>query len=176
MEIERGNIALKVYLTNRQSMFSTKATTETSFKNENVFVGKAHLAGKVDRLEIDSKHKTITVVDYKTGKSYQRWQSDPKLHSYRRQLYCYKILVEKSRSYVGYTVTGGRLEFIEPDKNHQINSLDLEFNQGELTHNTELLKVVWQHVKDLQFPDVSLYNPTLSDIRQFEQDLIEGKI
>jgi DNA helicase-2/ATP-dependent DNA helicase PcrA len=176
LEVERGERALTAYLTNRAKNFNPTDKAEVSFKNENVFVGDAHLAGKVDRLEISKKLKTITVVDYKTGKSYNSWKSDLKLLRYRRQLYCYKILVENSRLFAGYKVTRGRLEFIEPDKNDRINILELTFNNEELNRTTRLLEVMWQHVKQLQFPDIHAYDATTTGLRHFEQDLLDDKI
>jgi len=176
IEVERGHIDLTTYLKNRSKIFKPGNQSEISFKNENVFVGDAHLAGKVDYLEIDPKAKTITVVDYKTGKSYDRWLSDTKLYRYKRQLCCYKILVEKSTKFAGYKVPLGRLEFIQPDSHGRINSLDLTFSSDDIEHTEQLLKVMWQHVKELNFPAVSQYDATLAGIRQFEQDLLDGEI
>ena len=176
IEIERGEKALAAYLTTKSNAFKPNDKAETSFRNENVFIDEAHLAGKVDKLEIDTHNKQIVVVDYKTGKSYSRWESDPKLHRYRRQLYAYKILVEQSMTYSGYTVTAGRLEFIEPDKNNKVNVLELNFKNDELEQTKQLMLALWHHVKQLKFPDTSNYEATLSGIRKFEQDLIEQTI
>ena len=176
VEVERGQTALTTYLKNRAIIFKPANQSEISFKNENVFVGDAHLAGKVDYLEIDSKSKTITVIDYKTGKSYDRWLSDTKLYRNKRQLCCYKIMVEKSTKFAGYKVPSGRLEFIEPDSHGRINNLELTFNHDDIVRNEQLLKVMWQHVQELNFPTVSQYGATLAGIRQFEQDLLDGKI
>ncbi len=176
IEVERGQAALTTFLKNRSIIFKPINQSEISFKNESVFVGEAHLAGKVDYLEIDNKAKTITVVDYKTGKSYDRWLSDAKLYRNKRQLCCYKILIEKSTKFAGYQVPSGRLEFIEPDSRGRINNLELIFNQDDIARTEKLLKVMWQHVQALNFPDVSQYDATLSGIRQFEQDLLDEKI
>lgn len=176
LEIERGETALAAYLAARRHQYKPTDKAEYSFKRENVFIGEAHLAGKVDRLEIDREHKTITVVDYKTGKSYSKWLMDPKLHKYRRQLYCYKLLVEHSTTFAGYTVTAGRLEFVEPDKTGHINLLDLTFDADELDRTRKLLAAMWQHVQDLNFPNTKSYDANLVGIKQFEQDIIDGKL
>lgn len=176
LEIERGEAALAAYLAARRQQYKPTDKAEYSFKRENVFIGTAHLAGKVDRLEIDREHRTITVVDYKTGKSYAKWLMDPKLHKYQRQLYCYKLLVEHSTTFAGYTVTAGRLEFVEPNKSGRINVLDLAFDSTELEHTRKLLATMWQHVKDLNFPNTSSYDANLAGIKQFEDDLIAGRI
>lgn len=176
IEIERGNAALAVYLTTRSHMFTPADKAEMSFKNEGIFVGDAHLAGKVDRLEIDHKNKTITVVDYKTGKSFSRWESEAKLHHYRRQLYCYKLLVERSVAFRGYRVTHGRLEFVEPDKNGRINTLELAFEEAELKRLEQLIIAVWNHVQQLKFPSITSYDASLAGVRQLEQDLLDNKL
>jgi DNA helicase-2/ATP-dependent DNA helicase PcrA len=38
-----------------------------------------------------------------------------KLHKYRQQLMFYKIMIENSRDYSKYPVTGAKLIFVEPE-------------------------------------------------------------
>lgn len=149
---------------------------EKNFRSEGVLLGDVHMAGKIDRLEINQQARTITVVDYKTGKSYSAWKSEPKLHKYSLQLYCYKLLIEGSHSYKGYTVTSGRLEFIEPDDDGNINNLSLQFTDTEVERVKRLLGALWQHVQALDFPATESYPATMAGIRQFEDDLIQGTI
>jgi len=172
IELERGQIALASFLASRGTIFKPGDKAETNFRNENVIIDGVRMAGKIDRMEIDKNNKTIVVVDYKTGKGFTKWTSDAKLHKYKQQLYCYKLLIENSRSYKDYKVTGGRLEFIEPDSNNQVISLPLQFEEKELEHTRQLIKAMWQHVQSLQFPDVHKYQPTLAGIKAFEEDLI----
>ncbi|HUS26627.1 MAG TPA: ATP-dependent DNA helicase [Nevskiaceae bacterium] len=176
LEQERGEKALSAYLAARSHIFKAGDKAEHNFRNENVFVNNVHMAGKVDRMEIDHKAKTITVVDYKTGKSFARWTSDPKLHKYQLQLYCYKLLIDNSRTYRGYQVERGRLEFIEPDTDNRIHTLELTFKDEQITHTKQLLQAVWQHIQHLDFPDISSYDTTLTAIKQFEADLINTYI
>jgi hypothetical protein len=123
-------------------------------------------------MEIDTANKTITVVDYKTGKPFSRWQSDLKLHKYQHQLYCYKLLIENSRTFRGYRVTAGRLEFIEPDDRGVIHSLPLTFTDKDEAATRALLTAMWHCVQNLDFPDVSSYDTSLAGTRAFEADLI----
>lgn len=173
---ERGEHALKIYLAQRQNLFKHTDKAEHNFRNEGVFIGGVHLSGKVDRMEIDKKTKTITVVDYKTGSSYNKWASDIKLHKYKQQLYCYKLLIEGSHSYKGYTVSEGRLEFIEPDSNGVAQSLSLKFNDSELEHTKKLLNALWEHVQKLDFPDTSKYPKSVVGTKNLEDDLINNRI
>jgi DNA helicase-2/ATP-dependent DNA helicase PcrA len=173
--IERGTDALKLFFEQRSQIFKPGYVSEHSFRQENVFVDDVHMAGKIDLLAVDQKAKTIQIVDFKTGGSYSKWQSDTKLHKYRQQLYCYKILVERSRSFKDYTVTGARLEFIEPDNEGQIHHLELDFNPNEQEKVEKLIQVVWKHIKNLDFPDTGEYPPNLTGIRAFEEDLLQEK-
>lgn len=172
--IHRGEAALQRYMSERGSMFALSAKAEKSFRSEGVFVGKAHLAGKIDRMEIDETNKTITVVDYKTGNSHPKWSKTLKLHKYAQQLYCYKILIEGSHSYKQYTVNTGRVEFIEPDDDGNIHALEISFKPEETERTKQLLQAVWQHVCALEMPDISGYGTDINGMLRFEQDLIEG--
>jgi len=176
LEIERGETALAAYLAERSGQYKAGDKAEQSFSNENAFLGDVHLGGKVDRLEIDRKNKEITVVDYKTGKSFSKWLSDAKLYMYRRQLHSYKILIEHSSTFAGYHVPKGRLEFVEPGDNNRIHVLELPFQDDEVEHTQQLMAALWKHVHNLEFPDVSAYAASLKGIKQFEQDLIDGNI
>lgn len=174
LELQRGLAALSAYMAERSRTFKPDDKPEMNFKHEGVFVGEAHLGGVIDKLEIDTKSKTITVVDYKTGNSHNKWSSEIQLYKYRKQLYCYKLLIENSATFKNYKVTSGRLEFVEPDrKSNRIQHLDLDFNLEELNQTKKLLEAMWQNVKNLDFPDISNYPKTLTGVKQFEQDLIK---
>ncbi len=170
--IERGRVALTKYLALRAQIFHSTDLPEQSFGNEGVFSGEAHLAGNIDRLEIDKENRQIVVVDYKTGSSYQKWKSDLKLLKYRQQLYFYKILVENSHTYAGYKVDEGRLEFIEPDENGDINTLTLTFQDQEMAELKKLITAVWSKIKNLDFPDTTKYQATNAGTKKFINDLL----
>lgn len=176
IEKDRGEKALAAYIATRGHIFKPGDKAEQSFKREGVFVGDVHMAGKVDRIEVDRKNKTITVIDYKTGKSHAKWGSEARLHKYKLQLYCYKLLIEGSMSFRGYRVTQGRIEFIEPDIQGRIHHLELEFTDTELAQTTQLLQAIWNHVKQLTFPEITDYDTSLTGMLQFEKDLISGDI
>ncbi len=176
IEIERGEIALAAYLAQQSTIFKPGDKAEVNFRSENVIIDGVRMSGKIDRMEIDEENKTIVVVDYKTGKSFSKWINDAKLHKYKQQLYCYKLLIENSQTYKDYTVTEGRLEFVEPNTDNQITPLQLEFDTEELERTKKLLKAMWQHVQSLQFPDIRKYQPTTAGIKAFEDDLLNVQI
>ncbi len=177
--LERGKYSLEHYLTSRgKSIFKQGNKAEYSFRHENVRIGDPSqkeglvwLGGKIDLMHINHQSKTICVIDYKTGKTFDRWTSDPKLHKFKHQLICYKLLIENSRSYKGYKVESGLIEFVEPDDNGRIHSLELKFNDADVEQVIQLLQSVWTSVKALDFPDVSGYDASLTGIKQFEADL-----
>ncbi len=172
----RATEVLTTYLARRKTMFQPKNVPEKSFKNEGVLLnGEVLMGGKIDLLEIDEASKSIVVVDYKTGESFTSWKPETdKLHKNMLQLYCYKLLVENSSKYRGYTVESGRLEFVEPDADGEIHSLSLDFTDEMLTRTQQLLSALWKRVMAVDMPDVSDYGTSLNAIRQFEDDLING--
>jgi DNA helicase-2/ATP-dependent DNA helicase PcrA len=176
LELERGSKALTQYLAKHGSSFRKGDRPEHNFRNEGVFLDDIHLGGKIDKLEIDTKNKTITVVDYKTGKSFDRWNNEPKPRRFKLQLYCYKLLIEGSHTYKGYSVKTGRLEFVEPDSSGKIQTLELTFDDAELARTKQLLAVFWEHVQELNIPDVSAYPTTATGMAAFETDLLDGTI
>lgn len=176
LQLERGKVALTNWLAERSSIFKAGDVSEKNFHSEGVLYNNVHMAGRIDRMELDSAHKTLTVIDYKTGKSYSRWKPEIRLHKYQLQLYAYKLLIEGSHTYNSWAVPSGRLEFIESNSDGQIKSLDITFTNEETIRVKKLLAVVWQHVQSMSFPSTSAYPVTLAGVRQFEADLIDGKI
>jgi len=170
----RGEEALRAYLEQKAGSFSPNDKFEQNFRGQGVFIGPAHLTGKIDKLVINKAAKTVTVFDFKTGRSYDRWRGEVvQLHKYRQQLMAYKLLIEGSHDYAGYKVEQGILEFVEPDANGQIKQLVLEFNAKDLEDFKKLNVAVWQRIKALDFPDISKYPKNTSGIRAFEADLLK---
>ena len=171
--LERGRIALQAYLSQRLHTIAATNESEYNFRREGVFLGKAHLSGKIDKLIIDKQAKTITIVDYKTGSSHKRWEHTVKLHKYKLQLYLYRALIEHSRKFSGYTVTDAYLEFIEPDNDGAINELHISFDEQEYAQIKQLAEAVWSKIQAIDIPDVSSYDATIKGVELFEQSLLE---
>jgi DNA helicase-2/ATP-dependent DNA helicase PcrA len=175
---ERGRGAIERYINERGDKILAADIVERGFNNEGVVINKAMLSGKVDKLRFNDKGQ-VEVIDFKTGKPAKDWQGKDeyekiKLHKYRQQLMFYKILVENSASYGRRThVSGGGLEFIEPDENDKlVNNLEVKFDSEELQRFIKLIESVWARIQNLDFPDTSKYPPNLTGIRQFEDDLL----
>lgn len=179
--LQKGSDTLRIFLDAKYDSFANTQKTELSFANQHSIVGDAHLTGNIDLADIDKNNKSIIVTDYKTGKPALKWSGSNefekiKLHKYQNQLLFYKLLVENARDYRGFMVNQGIMQFVEPTKSNQICALDHSFSDLELDRFRQLINAVWNHIKNLNMPDISGYQPTLKGILEFEQDLIDGII
>jgi DNA helicase-2/ATP-dependent DNA helicase PcrA len=166
----RGHDALDVIADGRLLQLKKGNKPEHNFRNEGVVVGPAHLGGKIDLLEIDEENKRITIVDYKTGSSAD---NPAKTHRYQLQLYVYKLLVEGSHSFRGYSVEEGKLVYLEPDNAGKVTVKHIKYDSKELDRVKRLLSAMWTHVQSVDMPDISKYGATLTSIKQFEEDLLQ---
>ena len=177
----KGSDTLLAYLDKNYDSFKISQQTELNFFNQHSIVGEAHLTGKLDLADIDKINKTIIVTDYKTGKPASSWNGKDdfekiKLHNYKQQLLFYKLLVENARDYRGYHVEQGIMQFVEPNSAGAILSLDTDFDNAELDRFTKLINAVWNHIIQLNLPDISNYDPSYKGILAFEQDLLDNII
>lgn len=170
---EQGISALTNYYEQNKAILVPSDISE--YKSEGIALGGLRIGGKIDKLLIDNDHKQITIVDFKTSKAKPKWNATESTHLNNHQLYFYKLLVEGSTKFKGYKVNSGQLEFIEPETTAR-SVLPLVYEDEEQEQLTKLIKAVWAHINDLNFPDVSSYPESLKGIKDFEQDLIEGKI
>ncbi len=171
---ERGVIALETFMTQWSHNFMPTIESEKDFKHEGAFIGDAHLSGKLDQLLVDTEAKAIKVIDFKTGKSHSRWTHDVKMHKYRQQLLFYKLIVEHSHTYQGFTVEEGSLVFVEADEDGLINELSLDYSIDELIRTQKLIQAVWKRITSLDFPDTSQFSQDVKGIEAFEDWLIEN--
>jgi DNA helicase-2/ATP-dependent DNA helicase PcrA len=178
--LDRGIEALRAFLASNQAQFLPTDLTELRFANQGVHVGDAQLTGALDAVHVNPENKSLTVVDYKTGKPALSWKGASefekiKLHKYRQQLMFYQLLIENSRDYSGYHFDCGILQFVEPTTSGSIIALDQQFTRDELDEFTQLIQAVWRRIIALDLPDTSSYEPTIKGILQFEQNLLDNK-
>lgn len=130
------------------------------------------LTGKLDLIEVDEKAKTINVIDFKTGNSFEEFNKGKiKSHTYWQQLMFYKFLVEKSINRPGYKIGKASLYFVEA-KDDEPEYLEIDFGRYDEAEFIKLLESVWDHIMELNFPDVSEYKPNLAGTLDFEKDLV----
>ena len=179
--LQHGGNILRSFLDKKYDLFTATGQPELDFANQHSIVGEAHLTGKLDFVEIDKANKMVVVTDYKTGKPAHNWAGTDdsekiKLHKYKQQLLFYKLLVENSRDYSKYRVEKGIMQFVEPDKNDNILQLDTDFSADDLDRFAKLIGAVWDHIINLNLPDITGYDQSFKGILAFEQDLIDNII
>ncbi|MCL4245643.1 MAG: PD-(D/E)XK nuclease family protein, partial [Candidatus Dadabacteria bacterium] len=175
---QRGRDMLTVFFEKKLEGFRPEHHSELNFDSQGVVVEDAHLTGKIDKM-ITSGGEAV-VHDYKTGKAKTDWkgtgQYEPiQMHQYRNQLIFYKILVENSRDYSDNKVNQGVLEFVE-HLDGELIDLPLEITTEDYERITKLASIVYGMVMNLSFPKIDRYLQDLKGIKQFEDDLLEGKI
>jgi DNA helicase-2/ATP-dependent DNA helicase PcrA len=174
--LQKGSDTLSVYLDAKYSTFTLSQRTELSFANQNVYLGKAHLTGSLDLVDIVENN--IIVTDYKTGKAVRDWAGKTdyekiKLHKYKQQLMFYNLLVRHSRDYRKYTFEKGVLQFVEPTPGGEIIALEAHFSNEDLDRFGLLIQKVWRHIVSLDLPNVSHFEPNYKGMLEFEQALID---
>jgi hypothetical protein len=179
---ERGLEALEKFLDAKSADFGQKDIVEFNFKDQGVVIDGAELSGKIDRI-VDTGDNELEVHDYKTGKPLEDWESSEpfkkmKAYDYERQLIFYKILVEHSREFGGKKkVLKGVLDFVEPKReNGKIITLETDITKEKAERLEKLISIVYKKIISLDFPDISKYSPDLKGIKEFEEDLLEGKV
>ena len=176
--IVRAKNIISHVLNERMDIFQIGNKSEQNFAWSGVTIGNAQLTGKIDLIKINEEQKTITVVDFKTGKipfSKGKFDSNTiKVHAYEQQLYFYKILIENTPEFKGYSVTNGILEFIEKDllMNHGY-TYEITFDENKLEYMKLLIQAVYDRVQNFVFDSPEVTNGSLSDVRNFENELIK---
>jgi DNA helicase-2/ATP-dependent DNA helicase PcrA len=196
--LKKGVENLRLYHQDQKSNFNLSDRLEEDFASQGVVLFKckddlnqgieslneaARITGKIDKLKFNTLGdgngvKIIEVVDFKTGKNHSKWSDSTldvqvKLQNYRRQLVFYKLLVENSRDFGKYTVNTGSLEFLDlPKGQDKIVILNTEIGDQEAVELSKLIQVVYKKIINLDFPDISKYEPNLKGIEEFIQDLI----
>ncbi|MBU3668381.1 MAG: ATP-dependent helicase [Candidatus Taylorbacteria bacterium] len=182
---ERGVEAISSFYDQKISEFKSTDKTEVNFKDQGIVLSEggleAHLTGKIDKC-VELPGGRIVVIDYKTGKPKNEWKAissyeEIKLYEYRRQLMFYHILIEKAREWKDkYRFEKGILQFVEPMKNGQIAELSLEEDVESKERVEKLLLIVYNKIRNLDFPNTDGYSKDLEGIKAFEDDLLAGKI
>ncbi|MDR1300803.1 MAG: ATP-dependent helicase [Candidatus Nomurabacteria bacterium] len=164
---QKGEDKLPKYIASAD--FNDKQSVEQVF---NARIGQMNLTGKMDLIEVDEKTKTIAVYDYKTGNSFERFNSGKtKTHTYYQQLMFYKLLIENSNNRPNYKVTRGVLHFV--DSSSEPTSLEINYTDADMKKFVQLLESVWQRIMTLDFPNVSDYSKNLKGTLAFEDFLLD---
>ncbi|MEO5499255.1 MAG: PD-(D/E)XK nuclease family protein, partial [Candidatus Saccharimonadales bacterium] len=172
---KKGTDILTHFFSVRYDSFSKTQRVELNFSSDSVVIGDAKITGAIDLMDVDETTRTITVTDYKTGKSTASWRGKTdyekiKLHHYRQQLMFYKLLIENSRQFNGYVVTKGIIEYVEPDNRGAIQRIELDYDHEELNEFKKLINGVWKRIQTMQF-QIADYEQNITGIERFETDI-----
>jgi DNA helicase-2/ATP-dependent DNA helicase PcrA len=174
--LERGSAALTKFLAEKYDSFSASQKPELSFDYQAVFIGDAHLTGKLDLVDVGED--SVIVTDYKTGKPSRNWTGSTdyekiKLHKFKQQLMFYDLLLSHSRDYSKYAVEKGVLQFVEPTQRGEILALEASFTSDELERFTRLIQAVWQRITTLNLPEAAEFEPTFKGMLALEEQLLD---
>lgn len=140
------------------------------------------LTGAIDRIELQSDGKMI-ITDYKTGSVLPSLDATGsaferiKAWRYRMQLTFYALLFARTPRWNAWQQRAFHLFFIEPHpKTGVFHEITEYIQESEVQRLEQLIQAVMRHIYTLDFPDTSQYEPNIHGIRQFEEDLLNGKI
>lgn len=140
------------------------------------------LTGKIDRIEVVDNQKLI-ITDYKTGAGFDSFSETGSAYEkikkwkYKLQFCFYAVLFELSPQWARFQYKEFSLVFIEQDrKTGRFVTVTDYVQQGEIERTKALIRAVMSKISALDFPDVSAYSKDIAGIRQFEEDLLEGKV
>ncbi|HEX5456566.1 MAG TPA: ATP-dependent DNA helicase [Candidatus Saccharimonadales bacterium] len=144
-----------------------------------VFIEEARLGGNLDSIYELAKNELI-ITDYKTGKPLSSFETKDKTKTvkawrHRTQLVFYSLLARNTARYKGVGKITGRMVYLEAEKQSRIN-LIYEPTEEDLARIAKLSVAAWKHITGLNFPATDNYSKDIDGIRQFEDDLIEGRV
>lgn len=147
-----------------------------------IFLDGMQLTGKIDRIEVIDNAKLI-ITDYKTGGGFDSFADTGSAYEkikkwkYKLQFCFYAVLFELSPQWARFQQKEFSLVFIEQDrKTGRFVTVTDYVQQGEIERTKALIRAVMSKINSLDFPDTAAYSPDIAGIRQFEEDLLEGKI
>lgn len=171
--LEKGLDNLKAYLSARGDFLRESGHfSEVAFFRENLNIDGVSITGKIDHIVVNDAEKTITIIDFKTGKYHkEKWEQHPTLLNYKLQLQFYKLLLGASLKYRDYKINSAVIDFVTPDENGKVHQKVLDFSEKDMTEFVELCKKVYANIKNLEFPNVTGYEKTLRGMKEFMKGL-----
>ncbi|HSW37094.1 MAG TPA: ATP-dependent DNA helicase [Candidatus Saccharimonadales bacterium] len=161
------------------NLFSLPVGSLAEQNINDIRLGSASLKGKLDRIDLDLAGGNLTITDYKTGKPLHSFTTKDrakatKAWKQRTQLAFYNLLASQSARFSKYPNINSQIIYVEAESSKDLLA-SYAPTAEELDHLSRLIEVVWRHIMDLNFPDISKYAPDdYSGIQAFQQDLIDG--
>lgn len=146
-------------------------------KFDSVACGSCLLSGAFDN--ISETKSSVTIADYKTGKPLNNLSATTKSDGtrawrHRSQLIFYSLIASQLPRYQNKSIAGEMI-YVEAESAKLLRR-DYQPTSSETQRMHLLTNAIWSHIKELDFPDTSRYEQTLSGILQFEEDLLNKRI
>ncbi len=143
-----------------------------------VRLSSAVIDGKLDRIDIDDN--TLTIVDYKTGSILPSFDTTSKTLSVKAwrqktQLIFYALLAQNHPRFSKFKDIKGQIVYVEAKSDKELVRT-YKPSQEEIDRLEKLIEAVWAKVKAVDFPNTTSYSPDIAGTKQFEKDLLDGKI
>ncbi len=141
-------------------------------------LGNARIRGKLDR--IDLTEENMIIVDYKTGKPLPRFDTKDatiieKAYNHKLQLIFYAILASEYPRFTNDMSISGQMVYVEADEpNKLIRSYTPSPN--EISDLKKLIQIVFGHIIELDFPDISGYSQDYEGSQLFITDLLKENV
>jgi DNA helicase-2/ATP-dependent DNA helicase PcrA len=169
---ERGAKALSRILIDFGYVLPTGSLPEQDLKD--VKIGDARIRGKLDRVDIDGNH--VSIIDYKTGNPLSSFEAKSKAealksHKHKLQLIFYALLAKEHPRFNSNITFSGEMIYLEADNIEQLSRTYFPSSK-EIERISKLVKAVYAHIMDLDFPDVSNYSADIEGVIAFEDYLI----
>ena len=169
---ERGENSLRLFFKEKQDWLNQPSVNEYSLNDKGIVINKdIKLKGKIDRINIDEKNKTLQIIDYKTSKPVASWNDDNSKLLHQHQLYFYQLLIKNSTRFKDYSVESMSIMFVDPSDENEIKELKLFNNPSEVDKLKNLIIAVWAEIMALNFSKPNFKN-SIAGIKQFEDYLI----
>jgi DNA helicase-2/ATP-dependent DNA helicase PcrA len=152
---ETGFELLKGWYEYYKDSFKKPLNVEFYFGNKDIRLDDVPLTGKVDKMTVvDSKSKTLKVIDYKSGSPKSRNDlmgltktSDGRIY---QQLYFYKLLCDLDPT-LQYLAVEGEVDFIKPNPRGKYKKEVFQFEEEELAKLKDLIKATYDQMLSLDF-------------------------
>lgn len=120
-----------------------------------IYIDDVPLVGKVDRIEwADSDHRTVRVIDYKTGAPKTRGEIEGTTKysdgGYKRQLVFYRLLIDNDKWFKP-KFAEAELDFIQPDSRGKYRKERFTITDNEASELKSTIKQVSANIRALKF-------------------------
>ncbi len=149
--LERGKLFLPKYYEYRINNLPKKVKIETDFSYHGICLDNIRLTGKIDMIEYtDEVSRRCVVYDFKTGDASRASKKVAFDEDIWRQVVFYKLLTKMSKRF-GYVMERGIVEFVEPDKDGNFTTVEVEVSESDLDVVRGQIKEMWQGLTALDF-------------------------